>query len=108
MAQFCDCGIVIGGKVSGPPAEAPLGRTALEWEETFGEQVPCCAIRAIEDMFDHPQVMVEGLVATFEHHSAGRYRGLANSIKLSEYEPNEPFALSTIEQDREEILKRYG
>jgi formyl-CoA transferase len=88
--------------------EALLGRTALEWEGIFGEQVPCCAVRAIEDMFDHPQVMAEGLVATFEHHAAGRYRGLANPIKLSECEPNEPFAASNLEQHGEEILTRYG
>jgi hypothetical protein len=30
----------------------------------FGERVPCAAVRPIEDMFDHPQVLAEDLVAT--------------------------------------------
>ena len=33
---------------------ALAARTAHEWEELFGERVPCAAVRPIEDMFDHP------------------------------------------------------
>ena len=28
-------------------------RSVLEWEQLFGERVPCAAVRRIEDMFDH-------------------------------------------------------
>ena len=46
-----------------PELRAALAaRTALEWEELFGERVPCAAVRPIEDMFDHPQVLAEDLV----------------------------------------------
>ena len=55
---------------------ALLARTALEWEEIFGERVPCSAVRTIEDMFEHPQVRAEELVADFDHPLVGRYRGL--------------------------------
>ena len=34
---------------------ALAARTAREWEELFGERVPCAAVRPIEDMFDHPR-----------------------------------------------------
>ncbi len=34
-------------------------RTALEWEELFGEEVPCAAARTVEDMFDNEQVLAE-------------------------------------------------
>ena len=37
--------------------DALAAKTALEWETLFGEQVPCAAVRPIEDMFDHPQVL---------------------------------------------------
>jgi hypothetical protein len=47
-----------------------LPRTAVEWEEIFGERVPCTAVRPIEDMFGHPQVIAEALVTTLE--SGGR------------------------------------
>lgn len=52
-------------------------RTALEWEQVFGERVPCAAAREVEDMFDHPQVVAEGMIGSFVHPGAGRYRGLA-------------------------------
>jgi formyl-CoA transferase len=51
--------------------------TALEWEQIFGERVPCAAARQVEDMFDHPQVLAEGMIAEFTHPTAGNYRGLA-------------------------------
>jgi crotonobetainyl-CoA:carnitine CoA-transferase CaiB-like acyl-CoA transferase len=44
-----------------------IARTALEWEEIFGDRVPCSATRSIEDMFDHPQVQAQDLVADFDH-----------------------------------------
>ena len=51
-----------------PELRAALAaRTALEWEEIFGERVPCAAVRPIEDMFDHPQVLAEDLVTTLDH-----------------------------------------
>jgi formyl-CoA transferase len=35
-----------------PELRAALAeRSALEWEEIFGERVPCSAVRPIEDMF---------------------------------------------------------
>lgn len=87
---------------------ALLMRTALEWEETFGEKVPNCAVRTIEDMFDHPQILAEQLVTQFEHPTVGRYRGLANPIKFRACEPSEPFAAPTLGQHTQEILRECG
>jgi crotonobetainyl-CoA:carnitine CoA-transferase CaiB-like acyl-CoA transferase len=83
-------------------------RTALEWEELFGDQVPCGAVRPIEDMFDHPQVLAEGLVATFEHKTVGRYRGMTKPLKFSASPGPEPFAAPALGQHTEEVLARYG
>jgi crotonobetainyl-CoA:carnitine CoA-transferase CaiB-like acyl-CoA transferase len=87
---------------------ALVARTALEWEEIFGERVPCCAVRPIEDMFDHPQVLAQGLVASFEHPTVGRYRGFANPIQFSAREPNAPRAAPTLGQHTDEILAAHG
>jgi formyl-CoA transferase len=87
---------------------ALLARTAIEWEQIFGEEVPCCAVRQIEDMFDHPQVNAQELVATFEHPAVGRYRGLANPIKFSASEPNAPCAAPAQGQHTDEILAACG
>ena len=59
-------------------------RTALEREEIFGERVPCAAVRRIEDMFDHPQVLAEELVTTLDHPVVGHYRTMTKPVKFSD------------------------
>ena len=88
--------------------EALLVRTALEWEQVFGERVPCGAVRAIEDMFDHPQVLAGDMVATFDHPVVGSYRGLAHPIKFSATPGPRPFAAPAFGQDTVSVLQRQG
>ena len=85
------------------------GRTALEWEELFGERVPCAAVRPIEDMFDHPQVAAEGLVTRLQHPVVGplphddqadQIRGYAGARSRPRRRPS----AST----PSEVLARYG
>jgi crotonobetainyl-CoA:carnitine CoA-transferase CaiB-like acyl-CoA transferase len=83
-------------------------RTALEWEEIFGERVPCAAVRPIEDMFDHPQVLSEGLVTTLDHPVVGRYRTMTKPISFSETPGPAPAASPTFGQHSEEVLAECG
>jgi formyl-CoA transferase len=83
-------------------------RTALEWEECFGERVPSGAVRVIEDMFDHPQVAAEGLVAAFDHSRVGGYRGMARPVKLHASPGPEPFAAPALGQHTADVLRRLG
>ena len=61
---------------------ALLARTALAWEELFGDRAPRAAVRPIEDMFDHPQVIAGDLVATMDHPLVGRYRAPKEPVKF--------------------------
>jgi formyl-CoA transferase len=88
--------------------EALMARTALEWEELFGERVPCGAVRPIEDMFDHPQVKAEAMVETLENPIVGRYRGLSNPIKFTVTPGPKPFAAPSFGQHTVEVLQRFG
>jgi crotonobetainyl-CoA:carnitine CoA-transferase CaiB-like acyl-CoA transferase len=83
-------------------------RTALEWEALFGERVPCAAARAVEDMFDHPQVASEGILASFEHARIGRYRGMAHPIRFGAGPAASPFAAPELGQHSREILAWLG
>lgn len=83
-------------------------RTALEWEERFGDRVPCGAVRNIEEMFEHPQVLAERLVSNFDHRIAGRYRAMARPVHLSGSPGPEPFAAPALGQHTVEVLSRYG
>jgi crotonobetainyl-CoA:carnitine CoA-transferase CaiB-like acyl-CoA transferase len=92
-----------------PKIRAALAmRSALEWEQIFGDRVPSCAVRTIEDMFNDPQVLSQRLVQTFQHPTVGQYRGLANPIKFSASEPREAFAPDTTGQHTDEILQQFG
>jgi crotonobetainyl-CoA:carnitine CoA-transferase CaiB-like acyl-CoA transferase len=82
--------------------------TAYEWEEIFGQQVPCSAVRPIEDMFDHPQVLAEDLVKTVTHPVVGRYRGMGKPIKFSATPGPEPTAAPTFGQHTDQVLEDYG
>lgn len=72
--------------------KALAARSALEWERLFGDAVPCSAVRHIEEMFDHPQVRAEDMVAAIPHPALGHYRGVTRAIKFDRTPGPEPFA----------------
>jgi formyl-CoA transferase len=85
-----------------------LTRTALEWEEVLGDQVPCAVTRRIEDMFDHPQVTAEEMVASIEHPTLGSYRGVSRPIKFGRTPGPEPFAAPVLGQHSAAIIAAAG
>jgi crotonobetainyl-CoA:carnitine CoA-transferase CaiB-like acyl-CoA transferase len=92
-----------------PEVRAALAaRSALEWEEIFGEQVPCAAVRPIEDMFDHPQVRAEDLVTTLDHPVVGRYRTMTKPVRFSDTPGPAPTASPTFGQHSDEVLAAHG
>ncbi|MGH7384425.1 MAG: CaiB/BaiF CoA transferase family protein [Candidatus Rokuibacteriota bacterium] len=83
-------------------------RTAIEWEALLGERVPCAAARPVEDMFEHPQVAAEGILASFDHASVGRYQGMAHPARFGDGPPPAPFAAPDHGQHSREILAGLG
>jgi formyl-CoA transferase len=83
-------------------------RTAVEWEALLGERVPCAAARPVEDMFDHPQVAAEGILASFDHPGVGHYRGMAHPVRFGAGPPPAPFAAPQLGQHSREILAGFG
>ncbi|MCK5425651.1 MAG: CoA transferase [Emcibacter sp.] len=85
-----------------------LTRSATEWEEFFGDDVPCAAAKPVEDLFQNPQVLAEDVVADFEHPLVGKYRGLSRAIKFSRTPGPDSFAAPTMGQHSESILEDAG
>src|SRR5579864_3886706 len=88
--------------------DALLERSALEWEAIFGERVPCAAVRPIEDMFDHPQVLSENLVAEIYHPVVGRYRAMTKPIAFADTPGPAPTAAPLHGQHSDAVLTRFG
>ena len=87
---------------------ALAARSALEWEELFGERVPCAAVRPIEDMFDHAQVLSENLVTAIDHPTLGRYRAMTKPIAFADTPGPAPTAAPLHGQHSDEVLRRFG
>lgn len=88
--------------------QALAARSAMEWEAIFGDEVPCAAARRIEDMFDHPQVLAEGIVDAIDHPQVGRYRGVAQSIKFGRTPGPAAFAAPMLGQDTQAVKAELG
>jgi crotonobetainyl-CoA:carnitine CoA-transferase CaiB-like acyl-CoA transferase len=86
--------------------EALATRGAAEWEALFGDAVPSAAARRIEDMFDHPQVQAEGLIASFEHPAVGRYRGVAHPIRFGRTPGPAPFAAPVLGAEKDPAWRK--
>jgi formyl-CoA transferase len=88
--------------------DALRARTALEWEAHFGDDVPCAAARAVEDVFDHPQVLAEEMVTTTEHPLVGRYKGMTRPITFNRTPGPDPFAAPVFGQHTDAVLAQSG
>lgn len=75
-------------------------RTAEEWEALLADAVPCSVARPVEDMFDHPQVLAEDMIADIPHPTLGSYRGVTRPIRFSRTPGPTPFAAPMLDGDR--------
>ncbi|MGI4982823.1 MAG: CaiB/BaiF CoA transferase family protein [Janthinobacterium lividum] len=91
-----------------PQLHAALrAKSALEWESLFGDDVPCAAARTVEDMFDHPQVLAEDMIAHFDHPAVGAYRGLKRAVHFGRTPGPEPYAAPAFGQDSEWLRREF-
>ncbi|HEY1131245.1 MAG TPA: CoA transferase [Roseateles sp.] len=88
--------------------EALSHKTALEWEALFGDEVPCAAARRVEEMFEHPQVTAEDMIARMPHPVVGHYRGLSRSILFDRTPGPPPFGAPTLGQHTDDLLHELG
>jgi crotonobetainyl-CoA:carnitine CoA-transferase CaiB-like acyl-CoA transferase len=78
-------------------------RTAEEWEVLLADAVPCSVVRSVEDMFDHPQVLAEEIIAEIPHPTLGSYQGVTRPIKYSRTPGPRPFSAPMLDEDRSDF-----
>ena len=74
-------------------------RSAEAWETLLADAVPCSVVRAVEDMFDHPQIVAERLMTQIEHPTLGSYHGVTRPIQYSRTPGPDPFAAPLLDED---------
>jgi len=83
-------------------------RTATEWEQVFGSDVPCAAARRLEEMFSHPQVLAENMMAQMQHPAVGAYQGFTEAVRFGNAPAPAPFAAPALGQHSDQILAANG
>ncbi|MBI3517180.1 MAG: CoA transferase, partial [Proteobacteria bacterium] len=83
-------------------------RPAVEWEGLMQGRVPVAVVRPIEDLFDHPQVLAEGLVASVEHAHLGRYRTMTKPIRFADTPGAPPRGAPALGADTDGVLAELG
>lgn len=83
-------------------------KTAIEWEQLFGDEVPCAAAKKIEDVFSNEQVVAEDMVATLKHPLVGNYQGMTRAIKFGRTPGPKTFAAPTFGQHSDSVLDELG
>ena len=83
--------------------EAFLTKTAAQWMELLGEDVPIAQVKTIAEAFNDPQVRHRNMLVEAEHPVAGKYSMPGNPIKMGQ---DETFRASpTLGQHNREVLE---
>ncbi len=92
------------------PLEAGFrGRTTEEWIAVLdGVDVPCGPVNFPEELFEHPHVAANGLIATMEHPVLGALRMPGSPIRMSVTPPIEAAAPPALGADGPAVLRELG
>jgi formyl-CoA transferase len=97
------------GKLNALLNEALATRTSAEWVEELNRiGVPCGPIYTIDQTFADPQVEHLGVAAPVEHPKLGRFRVLAQAVKLSRTPAMVKTATPELGQHTDEVLTELG
>ena len=97
------------GKLNALLNEALATRTSAEWVEELNRiGVPCGPIYTIDQTFADPQVEHLGVAAPVNHPKLGRFRVLAQAVKLSRTPATVKTATPELGEHTDEVLSELG
>jgi crotonobetainyl-CoA:carnitine CoA-transferase CaiB-like acyl-CoA transferase len=99
----------MGPKLVKEAEELYRTKTTAEWGKLFEEAgVPSGPVYFVEELFDHPQALENGLVTEMDHELLGHLRMVGPAFQMSE-SPLEPRGASPVlGADNDEILQAAG
>ncbi len=87
--------------------QALMAKPAIEWEQLMQGRVPGVAVRSVSQMFDHPQVLAEGLVTELEHPVVGKYKTMTTAVKMGSGEVQTTRS-PLLGEHTDEVLRSFG
>ena len=89
--------------------ELIASKPSEEWLQIFEEQaIPAGPVRFIEELFDDPQVLANGLVTEVEHVQEGKVKMVGPMAHFLGTVPTPPSASPALGQHAAEILSNLG
>lgn len=84
-------------------------KPSADWLKIFEEQaIPAGPVRFVEELFDDPQVVANGLVTEVEHVQEGKVKMIGPMAHFRGTVPSPPKASPALGQHAEEILESLG
>ena len=77
-------------------------KSASEWMDLLGDEVPLAPVNTIADAFNDPQVLHRNMLVEAEHPVAGKYKMPGNPVKMGQEEVFRP--APTLGQHNREVL----
>lgn len=89
-------------------AERTPSKKTDEWLELLrARNIPCMAVRDIEDILEDPHLLHSGFLKRRDHPTEGSYYELAEASQYSDWSPDDPSAAPNIGEHSDAIRARY-
>ncbi len=80
-----------------------------EWIDLFSsEDIPVGPVHFLEELFDHPQTIANGLVQEFEHPLLGSYKNVGPAFQMSETRLEPKLSSPVLGADTDAVLRQAG
>lgn len=84
-------------------------KSTEEWMALFSaDDIPVGPVHFVEELFDHPQTIANGLVQEFEHPLLGPYRNVGPAFQMSETPLEPKLSSPVLGADTDAVLRQAG
>jgi len=91
----------------GVAARTPSQPTAYWVDALRAQNIPCMAVRDIDDILEDPHLVETGFLKQREHPTEGTYYELSEASRYSDWSPSDPAPAPTVGEHNDAVKARY-